>query len=115
MWLITLVWILVGKSISLSIGGIDDLRAHWEICTIVLVIAIAINLGKLKIPVTQVHFAMDPIKHTVQFSFIPYVVKVSLKYPGCPAIANLLPGMDSEQLFGKISTPKQHLLSSFPG
>lgn len=105
MWLITLVWILIGQSISLSIGGIEDLRAHRGVRTIVLIIAIAINLGKLKSSVTQVHFAMDPIKHTVQFAFISNIIKVSLKYPGCPAITNLLPRMDSEQLLGKKGTP----------
>lgn len=71
--------------------------------------------GKSKISVTQGYFAMDPVKYTSQFDFVSNAVKVSLKYPGCPAIANLLSGMDSEQLLGKISTPKQHLLSSFPG
>lgn len=117
MWLtlITLVWILIGNSISLSVGGIEDLRAHRGIRTIVLIVAVAINLVKLNMSVTQEHCAMDPIKHTVQFAFVSNVVKVSLKYPVCAAIANLLPGMDSEQLLEKISTPKQHLFSPFPG
>lgn len=48
---------------------------------------------------------MDPIKHTAQFAFLSNGVKVSLKYPGCSATANLLPRMDSEQLLEKISTP----------
>lgn len=115
LWLITLVWILIGNSISLSIGGVEDLRPHRGIRTIVLIVAIAINLAKLNMSVTQVHSAMDPVKHTLQFAFVPNVVKVSLKYPGCPAIANLLLGMGSEQLLEKTSIPKQHLLSSFPG
>lgn len=52
MWLLTLVWILIGNSISLSIGGIEDLRAHRGIRTMVLIIAIAINLVALKRSVT---------------------------------------------------------------
>lgn len=74
--LITLVWILIGHSISLSIGGIEDLRAHRGVHTIVLIIAIAINLRKLKRAVTQVHSAVDPVKHAVQFAFISFT-KVS--------------------------------------
>lgn len=44
MILITLVRVLVGNSIGLSIGGIEDLRTRSRICAIVL--TIAINLVK---------------------------------------------------------------------
>lgn len=56
-WLIviTVVWILVGNIIGLSIGGIEDLRTHSGICTMVLTIAIAIDLVKLK-NVQNVHY-----------------------------------------------------------
>lgn len=75
MRMITLVWILIGHSISLSIGGIEDLRARG-VHSIVLIIAIAINLGKWKRAVTQVHPAMHPIKHTLQFALFSFT-KVS--------------------------------------
>lgn len=101
MILITLVWILVGNSIGLSIRGIEDLRTRRWIHTIVLIVAIAINLVKLKMSITTVFFALYPLTHFVQFSLIFNAVKLQIKYPVYTDIIYLLPGKDSEQLLGK--------------
>lgn len=115
MILLTLVWILIGNSISLSIGGIEDLRTSRGICAVVLIVAIAIDLVKSKTSITKVFFAMYPIMHFVQLSLISNAVKVSLKYPVCTDIVYVLPGKDLEQLFEKISALKQHSLSTLAG
>lgn len=91
------------------------MRTSRGIRTIVLIIAIAINLVKLKMSVTEVFFVMYLIMHFFQLSLISNAVKVSLKYPVCTDIVYLLPGKDLEQLLEKISALQQHSLSSLSG
>ena len=100
--LLTLVWILIGNSVSLSVGGIEDLRPRRWVRAVVLIVAIAINLVKLEMSITKVFFAMSPVMYAVQVSLISNAVKVSLKHPFCTDTGCLLPARDSEQLLEKI-------------
>lgn len=82
--LITLVRVLVGNSIGLSIGGIEDLRTRSRICTIVLTVAINLVKSKTsKMFIIKVFFAIYPFAYFVQFSLIPNAVQGSLKDPVC--------------------------------